>query len=82
MWHRFHVLMIAPALVVTAWAAGESASDRFYSAIRANDLPRRGVTIIAEGADVNIRDRLRDAAERAAVVGSPGRRRAPLSAGS
>ena len=39
MWHRFHVLMmIASALVVTAWAAGENASDRFYSAIRVDPI--------------------------------------------
>ena len=71
MWHRFHVLMIAPALVVTAWAAGESASDRFYSAIRANDLAALRA-LIAEGADVNVRDRLGETPLMyAAVVGSP-----------
>ena len=71
MWHRFHVLMIAPALVVTAWAAGENASDRFYSAIRANDLGALR-TLIAEGADVNVRDRLGETPLMyAAVVGSP-----------
>ena len=70
MWHRFHVLMMAPALAITAWAAGENASDRYYAAIRANDLAALQ-TLVAEGADVNVRDRLGETPLMyAAVVGS------------
>jgi ankyrin repeat protein len=52
----FQILVIASALAVTAWAAGEPASDRFYAAIRAND-PGALRVLVAGGADVNVRDR-------------------------
>jgi hypothetical protein len=40
MWHTFHILMIAPALVPGAWAAGESASDADVNAgDRLDDAP-------------------------------------------